>query len=274
MSPSKLRNAAARLALAAPLALAGAAAFGGTAPVTVPSTDAGWYTEAGRHDAGNGNYLAGECCGGATDHAVQPEHRGFFVFDLTGLAGAEPIAAAALRLPTYEYHSTDPSETLALFDVTVGVKPLTKTRVSRKAFRDLGTGEVYGTHTYSPADTGGEATIVLNDAFLAAANAARGGVLMVGSALVTLDPSHATPEYVFGVESRDVAGPQLLLSIGRAGAPDPADGGGGEPVEPTDPVEPGGNTNPPPTGVPLPAAVWAGAAGLGIVGWARRRFPR
>ena len=267
---------------------------GTAAPVSLETAHTGWYTEAGRHQAGNENYLAGACCGGPMAYAVQPEHRGFFVFDLASLPATDAIVGAALRMPTHAYHSPDASETLTFYDVSVPVTRLVATRVSKKAFRDLGSGVAYGSQAFTAADDGREVLIPLSDEFVAAANAARGGLLTIGSAVTSLDEIAATREYIFGVESRTVSGPKLELTIGRGTTGEPINGGGadggGTPgdnpgtdpitdpdIDPTPPPGPGPvpgenpSENPGGGAVPLPATVWMGAAGLAIAGWARRR---
>src|SRR4029079_1137680 len=81
------------------------------AAVGVPSQvlgaiDSGWWDKTGAHGASNDNYVTGE------------NNRDFFVFDLGGVAETGVAAQIRAQTPSNGYISPDPTETLALFDVS------------------------------------------------------------------------------------------------------------------------------------------------------------
>ena len=79
--------------------------------ITINASNTGWYTSANTsNEPGGANYITGLCsnCGG-------PTFRDFFSFSIPG---ETTITTATLNIRTYTYDSTNPSETLGLFDVS------------------------------------------------------------------------------------------------------------------------------------------------------------
>jgi len=164
----------------------------------INAIDSGWYTEAGVHTAQNQNYLTGDLSGSM--------RRSFFVFDLTAVANEIVSASIQLynpdnALPALRgYVSPDPTETLALYDVSTPVASLTASSAAGPAgvaiFDDLGTGTIFGQRVVSATDNGTTISLGLNADGLAALNAARGGLFALGGALTSL--GSFGDEYVFG----------------------------------------------------------------------------
>src|SRR5690242_9993673 len=99
--------------------------------VTVPITDAGWWTSSGTSNQFS-NYLAGFNNGDI--------YRNYFVFDLSSVTGT--ILSATLQISAFQYHSPDPSETFALFDVSTPIQQLERTFGTQGTgiYQDLGSG--------------------------------------------------------------------------------------------------------------------------------------
>lgn len=179
---------------------------------SLPALDTGWYDQAGVHDAANMNYIAGRF--------ANDEHRDFAVFNLSGLPG--PIIGAQLQLfnpgpPFPGYSSPKPSEIYTLFDVATPIPTLEASQTGRAdIFADLGTGVPYGAQVVSAADNGSVVSVALNQAGLAALNAAQGRQFALGGAITTLD-STLQDEYVFGFSS----GPGTVRLVVTA-VPEPA----------------------------------------------------
>ncbi|MCL4814892.1 MAG: PEP-CTERM sorting domain-containing protein [Vicinamibacteraceae bacterium] len=199
------------------------------ATIQVTAADSGFYSETGQHVQTNENYLTGR---------FNTVDRSFFVFDLTGVSGQVTAATLNLFNPDISaflkgYVSPDPSETLAIFDVTTPVATLTAGGNGLVGiFNDLGTGTQFGSIVVSPADNGQTVSIVFNAAGLAAINAALGSTIAFGGALTTLGAGPAD-EYVFGFSTATFAGGDVrrldltvvpepglaaLLAVGLAGA--------------------------------------------------------
>jgi hypothetical protein len=77
------------------------------------------------------------------------------------------------------------------------------------SFADLGTGTVYGSRIYTPADSGTNQAIALNDAALAAINP--NTPFGAGGRITTLSGQMAVDEYVFG-SSQFLAGSRLEIT--------------------------------------------------------------
>jgi hypothetical protein len=145
---------------------------GGT-PIRV--FDSGWYEDTAIHNPNNTNYIVGLCsdCGG-------PVYRDFFVFNIpVGLA----VTSAQLSLNTFSYDSSNPSETLTLFDVSTNLTSLLAGTGGIAAYNDLGSGVVYGSRVYTAADANLVRTINLDAAAIAAIQQAAGGAFAIGGAL-------------------------------------------------------------------------------------------
>lgn len=179
------------------------AAPASAAILSVTASDSGSYSQAGNHTPQNQNYITGRF--------DTTERRSFFVFDLTGVSG--PVTAASLNLFNPDvspflkgYVSPDPSETLAVFDVSTPIATLTLGGVGiAGVFDDLGTGAEYGAVVVSSADNGQTVSVVFNALGIDAINAALGGSIAFGGALTTLGASIAG-EHVFGFSTADFAG--------------------------------------------------------------------
>jgi hypothetical protein len=186
----------------------------------INAIDSGWYNSAGMHVAQNNNYIVGDASG--------TERRNFVVFDLTTVT--DEILSASLDLYNPDddlpalrgYVSPDPTESLALYEVTTAVDDvrLSQTGAAGVAiFDDLGSGVVFGERSVSAADNGTVVSIVINANGLAALNAARGGLFAIGGALTTL--GSVGDEYVFGF-SQSIGNPEVRqLTIETAAVPEP-----------------------------------------------------
>jgi len=104
----------------------------------------------------------------------QSDNRSFFTFDLSQIDG--PITGATLRLfnPRYGFVSSNPSETLQLFDVATPVSQLESAAGGVEVFSDLGSGVGYGSRVFTPSDAGQFVDIPLTPAAVNALNAAPG----------------------------------------------------------------------------------------------------
>ncbi len=173
------------------------------ATLQVTATDSGFYASNGNHTPQNQNYLTGRF--------DTTERRSFFVFDLAGVSGAVTGATLNLFNPDVSaflkgYVSPDPSEALAVFDVSTPISTLTLGGLGLVGvFDDLGTGIQYDTVVVSPADNGRTVSIGFNAAGIAAINAALGGRIAFGGALTTLGAGVAD-EHVFGFSTTPFAG--------------------------------------------------------------------
>lgn len=170
--------------------------------ISVVAADSGFYNDTGAHAPANENYLTGR---------FNTVDRGFWVFDLSGVSGTVTAATLNLYNPDVSdtlkgYVSPDPTETLAIFDVTTSMASLTTGGVGLLGtFEDLGTGVEFGSVVVSAADNGQVVSIVLNAAGVAAINASLGGSIAFGGALTTLGAGPDN-EYVFGFSATSFAG--------------------------------------------------------------------
>src|SRR5262245_32440492 len=181
----------------------------GASTIIVTSADTGWYTQDGRHDADNTNYLVGLCCGVGV-------HHNFFVFDLSTVTGA--ITAASLRLNTFVYLA-DATETVTYFDVSTPIASLVAGGTGLvTTYTDLGSGAQYGQRTYQLTDQDTIRDVVLNTTGVAAIQSALGGMFAVGGALTTLNAAPPVQEFVYGGS----AGPVQLVLETATTVPEPA----------------------------------------------------
>lgn len=197
-------------------------------PITLDFTLKGSFSQGGLNNAafgaGPGNTLVGGDSAGS--------HNAYWVFDLAGIGGH--IVSATLRLgnPFFGYISSDPTETLTVFDYTGDIALLqNQSTHSTAAFSDLGSGDSYGSRAVSAADvpdcSGGctidsffPVDIALGGAdFVADANAARGGLFALGGALTTVVPGGAS-ELMFAFTGNNIPA-QLILETGPAPLPVP-----------------------------------------------------
>lgn len=153
----------------------------------IGATDQGWYSSAGEHSPGNGNYITGDC----SDCGDGLLYRSFFVFAIPDIA----ITSATFRVNTATYDSFDPSEFLALFEVTTDIAALTAGGLGFvSTYNDLGTGPLFGTQVFTAADGGLDVDVTLNATAIAALNGARNGQFAMGGALTSLGGPSEVPE--------------------------------------------------------------------------------
>jgi hypothetical protein len=186
------------------------------APVVLDALDSGFYFDNGTHNPGIENYLTGLF--------NEEEHRSFFVFDLSSIAGT--IEAATLRLFNPEvsatlhgYVSPDPTETLNIYDVSTPAADITLNAAGVEGFDDLGSGILYGSTTVSAADNGTVVEIALGGAAIADLNAAT-GLLLLGGALDTIGGT--SDQYVFGFSMAGFVADhtrQLVLDVSSVAEP-------------------------------------------------------
>jgi hypothetical protein len=209
--------------------LLGAVSFafsvGAQADTTLYTVGGGWFTDVGEHIEFNTSYAVG---GGQDGYT----RNNYFLFDLSGVSG--PVTSATLRLYNpngsgssvpFGYTSSDPTETYALFDVSIAFFSTVLPGGNRVAgygagslagqniFNDLGSGQSYGTYTASLADNGHFVEIGLNASGLAALNASS-GIFAVGGAITTLD-GLVNKESLFASSALSIPGPngaQLVIS--------------------------------------------------------------
>lgn len=183
------------------------------ATITLPSVNTGFYQVNGVTVATSG-YFTGVCAG----CVPVGEYRAYNVFSLT--AGLSTITAATLSLPFTGYNSNDPSETLALFDVTTSIAALTSGVGSVAIFTDLGTGTILGSVVVPPS-AGPTVNVVFNAAGLAYLNSKIGSSAGLGLALTSL-AFGATDEALFNNSAK--SHPTLTITTNDAGSPTPEPG--------------------------------------------------
>jgi hypothetical protein len=179
------------------------------APITLEAVDSGAYFASGLHNPGIENYLTGVFQG--------QEHRSFFVFDFSSVAGT--IESATLRLFNPEvseflhgYVSPDPTETLNIHNVSTPAADIVVNTGGVASFDDLGSGTLYGSKIVSAADNGTVVEVVLNEAAIADLNTAT-GLFVLGGALGTIG---AGDQFVFGFSMADFVADhtrQLVLDV-------------------------------------------------------------
>jgi Ca2+-binding RTX toxin-like protein len=157
---------------------------------TLTSFDTGWYTQGGLHVPALEGYPTGDTALGG------PELRSFFAFDI-GPVSQNHVTAATLRIYNPLYGSTDASETVRFSEVSTNLTSLLDGTGGVAAFNDLrdaapGFGEV----SVSAADNFSWVEVALNDAGLAALNAAV-GQMAIGGAVTTLSANQFWPELAF-----------------------------------------------------------------------------
>ena len=178
-------------------------------PVTINASASGWYADSGFHTSNNPNYAVG------FDGASL--YNDFFTFDLSSLSG--PISSATLRLSTFLVSSAFPSETVSFFDVFTSIPVLTADQVRPDIYSDLGSGTLFGSRTYFPADSFQVRDVALNAAAIAAINAAAGGGFAIGGSIVTLN-GQGVEEFVFGNSGQFVQ--QLIVEAEAVPVPEPS----------------------------------------------------
>ncbi|CAD5976958.1 Ig-like domain-containing protein [Planktothrix agardhii] len=180
---------------------------GSTPPpsTNIAATDTGWYDNSGSHGPSNTNYLVGD---------YNFKYRNWMAFNLPTFT--TPVTSAKLQIKAYQYSSADLSETYELRDVTTPVSTLTAGGSGLTSiYNDLGDGTIYGSRSFTGADSNQTVTIDLNSALVSAINAKSGQSFALGGQITTLDGIDNS-EYIFGSSNSlspntDV---QLLLTYG------------------------------------------------------------
>lgn len=196
------------LVLAAPLlvltVLSGAAPpAGATTTATLNATGRGWYSQAGYHDAGNSNYVAG-----TNTNPPYDQYRDFFVFDLSGVTGAT-ISSATLRAPNP--NAARGTGTYALHAVSTAISSLTASQAAgatgEAIYADLGDGTVYGSFDVTTTNqTTNPVDVTINAAGLAALNSSEGGSIAFGG-------DYPGGGVVFSGSDSATNIPQLILEV-------------------------------------------------------------
>lgn len=159
------------------------------------------------------------------------EYRSYFVFDLRNIK--RPIVSANITFslntragcqpgPTCGFSSSDPSETITLFDYEHsleewddGLMQLVTGYVGIPGFNDLGSGKVFGSVTITPGQ--GTATLALDSQALAALNANEGHLFAMGGALTSISGSEN--QFLFGASPLDSS--LLNLTFPSSEVPEP-----------------------------------------------------
>jgi hypothetical protein len=182
-----------------------AATDAAAAEISVPSALTGTYNKAGGYSnsAAHQNYRVG-----LSPITTTPEHRNFFIFDLTSYPPVPPgdVTGVALKLylpkagvgvppdPGMGYISPDPTE---IYTVTATAPPVTledpihSMGEAIMIFDSLGTGPLAGEIEVSAADNGTFVTIPLVPGVAAAVNGLLGsGRISMGGRIKTFDGTH------------------------------------------------------------------------------------
>lgn len=162
----------------------------------------GRYKSNGGHAGTALNYFAGEYFG--------VEYRNYFAFRIPHLH--ESVVAARLELdnPSLGFLSPDPFETYVVRGFAGNIPALVQGVGGATAFEELGEGTLFGTKDYSLASNGLTSQVPLNEAGVAAINAAKGKPFVVGGSVTTLSPGGSN-EYVFGGTNLASYTTQLVL---------------------------------------------------------------
>jgi len=200
-----------------------------TSPFTPGVKNQGWWSNTRPNSDTNDNYYVGTL--GNANEGARVEIRNFFTFDLSGLSPREIIESATLELTRFSSSTTNPTETLGLFDVSTLPNILNNNRgMSTPIFNDLGAGNSYGTFI---VDTTAEANqntdqilqFDLNQTALADIQNSAGGFFSIGGSLLSLPPQpmpNGVPlQFLFFANSNTVGGVQRLIVTTRT-VPEPS----------------------------------------------------
>lgn len=210
------------LNIVAAIALLVTSATSSGAPVVLDFDLKGAFTSFGSNNsafgAGPGNTLTGR--------DSQGDHRGYWIFDLTGVTDTIVSGTLSVGVTFNGYISSDPTETLGIFDYKSPISLLQNQSTAGApgvvAYTDLGSGFQYGSKTVSDADevdcslgctssSFKPLVIDLNDpTFLTDINAARGGLFALGGALTTIVGPSTQEIFAFSGNAHDV---QLALNV-------------------------------------------------------------
>ncbi len=170
--------------------------------VEIPAFDRGQYDNTGYHLPTSINWLVGEWNEGAWHN--------FFVYDLTGWT--DRISAVDLIVVPAWYHSPDESETYTLYSVETPLDVLLSGNGGLDAFDDLAVGLVYGENQVDGTIIYDDVVLTLNDDFVEAFNAARGGYIVLGGAITSLDDDLTTKE-TWGGHNHSLTETRLSVTI-------------------------------------------------------------
>lgn len=183
------------------------------ATFTIGSSTVGWV-DPSSHVGGsaNANYIVGNCGDLSCGNTSGPEYRDFFEFSVPTELPA--IQSMSLVLSTFTVS--------ALQSPTVEV---TFTSTAAFNFSELGTGTVYGTHSYSSSDTGTTQVVPLDTAAIADIVSARGGTFVVSGRVTS--PTEfsffgSPDQYAYGYSGNFTGDPTLLVQLQIVSAPEPA----------------------------------------------------
>src|SRR5262249_40469503 len=111
------------------------------------AVDTGAWTSTGNHTPGVENYIAGQ--------TTTNQFHDFFVFNLAGVTQTIGAAQLVAFNPFNGYSSSQPSDTLTLFDVSTPIINLTGFGTGQTGiYNDLGSGTSYGSTTVSALSNG------------------------------------------------------------------------------------------------------------------------
>jgi PEP-CTERM motif len=147
----------------------------------------GWWSNISNNFDSNDNYITGFTNFGIITFGGPTEWRSFFTFDLSTLdLTGQVLLSATLEVVRSLYDSSDPTETIAFFDVSTNAATLNNNfGMNTAIFNDLGSGATYGSFVvpaYSESSTEALA-FLLNTAALADIASAAGGFFSIGGAL-------------------------------------------------------------------------------------------
>ncbi len=155
---------------------------------TIGASYTGWYDQAGNHNSGNTNYIAGVCGSSDSCHGSDSNYNDFFVFAIP--AGSYTSAVLQIYNPSVAIDFEDgficPCGSLNYtnWDVTTDIASLISSNTGALGiYNDLGSGIQYGSVIVSAADDGTLVNITLNADALAAINNAQGSNWAVGGSV-------------------------------------------------------------------------------------------
>lgn len=164
-----------------------------TGEFSISAYDTGWFFQSGYHDAGNDNYIVGEC----NSCARTGYYNNFFLFDLAGVTGT--ITGATLTAYNPDYVSGVLS-TWSTWDISSALSNVSSSWGDNSAtglsiFNDLQSGTLFGSRQVTNVVDGTPVSITLNANAIASLNAASGswgigGTLREGYVI----PGQAVPE--------------------------------------------------------------------------------
>lgn len=176
------------------------------ASIIIDAYDQGWYDSTGFHGPANPNYSAGDA--NVTDGLL---YRNWFAFNIPTLSSE--ITSASLKLKSYDVSAPSGSETFALYNVATEVDTVVAGGSGKTAiYTDLGDGSLYGSRSYTVAESNTTKSITLNAGALSAISAKSGSKFALGGRITTLDTVD-NYEGVFGFSNGSPGDVQLVLKL-------------------------------------------------------------